>query len=753
MATELGQAYIQIMPSAKGISGNIEKELSGGEAGATKAGGKMGGALKLGLIAAVVGIGAVVGKALMVGGELQQNLGGTEAVFGNFAKNIQSSASEAYKNMGMSASDYMATANKMGSLFQGSGLSQQKSLDMTSAAMQRAADVASVMGVDTSMAMESIAGAAKGNMTMMDNLGVSMNATSLQAYALEKGINFEWNTASQAEKSELAMKMFMDRTSQYAGNFAKESSETFSGSLGAMKSSFQDTLAALSTGEGLGLALQNLGGTVVTFAQNLIPMISNIVKELPAMIVTLVSETGPQLIGAGLQAIMEIANGIGQALPTLFPMAYKAVLSIVDTLITNIPMLLDAGMELIIGLAEGYMAAIPIMLEKVPEIINSLITALLDRIPFIVQTGVDLLVSLIDELPTIISTLMEAMPVIIDNLVSALTDCIPYIIQSGIDLLTSLVDALPEIITTIVAVLPTIVDSIIKASDQLIPLIIDAGIDLLTALVDALPVIIKTIVKVLPTIIDSIIKAILGNIPLIINAGLKLLSALVGALPEIIMAIVGALPDIIDSVCSAIIDNIPLIVAAGVSLFTMLIGDLPLIISKLVAAMPAIIDGIIKALGEGLKSFKDMGGQLLAGLGDGISDAVGGVVRKAQEAAARIVQTVKDSFGIRSPSKVFYGFGENLDKGLANGISGNLKPISKAMDDLGSMATRSFESDIAMNASSLGAGWGSNSAASNGGPGNGGVTQTVNIYSPTALSPSETARQNKRALQELALQF
>ena len=34
-----------------------------------------------------------------------------------------------------------------------------------------------------------------------------------------------------------------------------------------------------------------------------------------------------------------------------------------------------------------------------------------------------------------------------------------------------------------------------------------------------------------------------------------------------------------------------------------------------------------------------------------------------------------------------------------------------------------------------------------------GITQTVNIYSPTALSPSETARQNKRALQELALQF
>ena len=63
--------------------------------------------------------------------------------------------------MGLSASDYMATANKMGSLFQGSGVSIEKSVNLTADAMQRAADVASVMGLDTSMAMESIAGAAK----------------------------------------------------------------------------------------------------------------------------------------------------------------------------------------------------------------------------------------------------------------------------------------------------------------------------------------------------------------------------------------------------------------------------------------------------------------------------------------------------------------------------------------------------------------------------------------------------------------
>ncbi|NLD52889.1 MAG: phage tail protein, partial [Clostridiales bacterium] len=91
-----------------------------------------------------------LGKAVVQQfGELEQNLGGSEAVFGEFAQTIQKEGEQAYKNMGTSQSEYLATANKMGALFQGSGLSQQKSLELTTQAMQRAADMASVMGIDT----------------------------------------------------------------------------------------------------------------------------------------------------------------------------------------------------------------------------------------------------------------------------------------------------------------------------------------------------------------------------------------------------------------------------------------------------------------------------------------------------------------------------------------------------------------------------------------------------------------------------
>lgn len=340
--TNIGKAYVQIIPKAEGITGQIENIISpAAEESGTKGGASLGKALIGGLAKAgiVAGVGKLFADSLNLGAELQQNLGGTEAVFGDYANTIQKEAESAYKNMGLSASDYMATANKMGSLFQGSGIDQQESLDLTSKAMQRAADVASVMGIDTSMAMESIAGAAKGNFTMMDNLGVAMNATTLEAYALEKGVNFEWNTASNAEKSQLAMEMFFDKTSQYAGNFERESKETFSGALGSMKSAAQNVLGNLALGRDISPSLKTLGTTVKTFlVGNVLPMIGNIVSQIPTFLAQLPAFIGdllPDLVAGAADIVAGLGQGIIDNIPVfiasigqMFQSIWSAVSSI-----------------------------------------------------------------------------------------------------------------------------------------------------------------------------------------------------------------------------------------------------------------------------------------------------------------------------------------------------------------------------------------------------------------------------------------
>lgn len=138
--------------------------------GKTVVAGAKAAAVAVGTMAVAAGAAAVkLGREVVKEfGELEQNLGGAEAVFGEYADAIKKHGEDAYKNLGASQSDYLATANKMGALFQGSGLSQQKSLDLTTQAMQRAADMASVMGIDTQVALDSVAGAAKGNFTMIN---------------------------------------------------------------------------------------------------------------------------------------------------------------------------------------------------------------------------------------------------------------------------------------------------------------------------------------------------------------------------------------------------------------------------------------------------------------------------------------------------------------------------------------------------------------------------------------------------------
>jgi hypothetical protein len=44
-------------------------------------------------------------------GELEQKLGGSEAVFQGYADHMQKIGEDAYKNMGVSQSQYLATAN------------------------------------------------------------------------------------------------------------------------------------------------------------------------------------------------------------------------------------------------------------------------------------------------------------------------------------------------------------------------------------------------------------------------------------------------------------------------------------------------------------------------------------------------------------------------------------------------------------------------------------------------------------------
>ena len=301
-------------------TGNMADKLAAGMGKAFTKVGKLavncGKVMAKGLAVGTAAMTGLVVKGMGLAGELEQNMGGAEVVFQEFAESMKKTAAEAYQTMGLSQSEYLATANKMGSLFKGVGFSTAEATDKTVEAMQRAADVASVMGIDVSVAMESIAGAAKNNFTMMDNLGVTVNDTTLSMYALEKGIDKSVSKMTTQEKIALAMEMFLDRTADSAGRYAEENN-TLAGSLTTAKAALQNFLSGAGDAKALGKALTGTGKIISKNLKKLLPHLVEGFKELMAGL----TPELPELLRTTLPGIIEGAGemmaGIANALPDL----------------------------------------------------------------------------------------------------------------------------------------------------------------------------------------------------------------------------------------------------------------------------------------------------------------------------------------------------------------------------------------------------------------------------------------------------
>lgn len=261
---------------------------------------------------ASLGIDNMVKQAISLAGDLQQNIGGSESVFKNYAGTIQKTAETAASSLGLSQSKYLATATKMGSLFQGSGFSVAQSADMVTQSMQRASDVASIMGISVDSAMEAVAGMAKGNFTMMDNLGVAINDTNLQIYAQEKGLG---KLSTTQQKVNAAMQMFLDKSDYAAGNYAKEN-DTYSGALTTFKAELEDFAAEAGT-------------ALLPLVQSVLPVLSGAFNALKPVIMTVAEAVGGlggivadiqakiEAATPAQQTMMKIAIGMAVAIPAV----------------------------------------------------------------------------------------------------------------------------------------------------------------------------------------------------------------------------------------------------------------------------------------------------------------------------------------------------------------------------------------------------------------------------------------------------
>ena len=333
MATELAKAYVQIIPSARGIGGMIQKEMGGEVASAgTSAGESLGSSMVATLKKVIVaaGIGKAFSAAISEGAALQQSLGGVETLFKGSADKVKGYANEAYKTTGLSANAYMENVTGFSaSLLQSLGGDTNKAAETANMAMIDMSDNANKMGTSMESIQMAYQGFAKQNYTMLDNLKLGYGGTKQEMQRLladaEKltGVKYDINNLSDVYNAIHAIQENLDIT----GTTAKEAASTFSGSFESMKAAAQNVLGKIAIGENVTPALESLLETTKTFLfGNFLPMVGNILSGLGVVLTHGISDIASQLFGDAFgSAVFDQLAHVTGIFETFFDMIFGSM--------------------------------------------------------------------------------------------------------------------------------------------------------------------------------------------------------------------------------------------------------------------------------------------------------------------------------------------------------------------------------------------------------------------------------------------
>ena len=467
-------------------------------------------------------------------GQLEQNVGGVETLFGDAADAVIASADRAYQTAGMSANDYMSTVTSFSaSLLQSLGGNTEEAAKVADMAIIDMADNANKMGTSMDMIQNAYQGFAKQNYTMLDNLKLGYGGTKTEMERLladaEKltGVKYDINNLNDVYQAIHAVQEEMGIT----GTTAKEAASTLEGSMASAKAAWDNFMNGSGDADQLADAfataadniVKNLAEIIPRFAETLPALGGAIIAQIPGLVAAIVpavlsagqsvlkqlqdavldfdfagtADKVVQMItgfieGDGLGSLLDtlvtiftgIVNGISSMLPSLLPALIELISYVVTSLLDQLPAILDCALELILGLAQGILAALPVLIEALQEVISSIVEFLISAIPQIIDAGIELLMALVDALPVIIDALVDALPQIIKATVTALIAAAPQIAKAGVKLLGALIEAIPVIVVELAKAVPDIVAAIIDVLAELPGLIGEVFAEIVTDLVE-----------------------------------------------------------------------------------------------------------------------------------------------------------------------------------------------------------------------------------------------------------------------------
>ena len=659
MATELGKAYVQIIPSAKGISGMIQKEMGGEVASAGVSAGESLGSKMMGAVSGVIaaaGIGKAIGASITEGAALQQSLGGVETLFKDSADKVKGFANEAYKTTGLSANAYMENVTGFSaSLLQSLGGDTDKAAETANMAMIDMSDNANKMGTSMESIQLAYQGFAKQNYTMLDNLKLGYGGTKQEMQRLlsdaEKltGVKYDMNNLSDVYSAIHAIQENLDIT----GTTAREAATTFTGSFESMKAAAQNVLGKLSLGEDIQPALQALMETTSTFLfGNLIPMIGNILKQIPNLILGGIKGVFSGIFGEGLGSIM---GGIVTALGSAF-LAFKAF-SAVSGLLSGIPAVLTTIKTAVTGLFTA-MSANPIGIA-----IAAIAALTAGLVYFFTQTEMG---------RQIWQGFMDWFSGVWQSVAPVLTEVWNGIVETATSVWNNMMAVVAPIIQAVVDFIRSVWDGISLWWTENQALIQQTFTTVWNA--------IQTVIQTVMPIIQSIIETSMNILGPFIEGTWNNICTVVTTVWELIKIAIQTAMDVISGIIKAVM---AIINGDWGTAWNAIKGVGEAIWNGLSAAGKAIFDGFAQILSNIWNTIKSVASSAWEGLKSTVLGLIDGLVQGAQRAWESMKQGVSDL--VSNVTSIFDGI-RNIDlweagKAILDGFLGGLKSAWSAVTD------------------------------------------------------------------------
>lgn len=291
------------------------------------------------------------------------------------------------------------------------------------------------------------------------------------------------------------------------------------------------------------------------------------------------------------------------------------------------------------------------------------------------------------DISELVNSVIESATAVLDNVIPIISNIVGAVGEALPQIMESILNELPSLLSTVKDIILNIIKTITSMLPQIMQMGTEILLQLIFGLVDVIPQLMDSIVETVMVIIDTIAN----NLDKILEAGLTILITVIEGIINAIPKLIAMLPTIIQTIVETLTqpDMLEKIIQASIYLMFGLQLGIINAIPSLIKALPQIISSITQGLNKLIHDtdWLSIGKNVLKGILNGMLD-FGTIVKDTiKKVGNKITSSIKDFFGIHSPSKLMQEeIGKFLPMGIAEGfekeIPNTINDVENAMSEL-----------------------------------------------------------------------